>query len=274
MPKRAKSGSPFPNGKGSSLQKPARSRNGNKAAKTRAAREAKTAKAAAFQTDPAAGEVPTRSSAKAREVNERARNQALAAVARLAATNHTAVEIAAKLNMPQQTVYVYLNRLDPYFSEVASQQVKQMRGRQALIIDHLLKETLDGLTASKAVRKTRTVEALRLAPGKGGKAEKTSSVGKVRDRSEERHADVNFIFAANGLLGRQAKLFGLDAPIQLSAIIEERTHGLKAMMEAAKKHIKDPDALEAFAREILSLEDSNDGAALTGEEDDEGEGEP
>lgn len=187
----------------------------------------------------ASGKMAARS-AKQHEIDE-------AAVANLAVRAYTPRQISEKLGLSYQVVQSHLNNLKGQFQARASESAEFLRGVQSLQIDHLLTRCLEAIDQSEKPLKKRTVEALRGVVGNGKGSSRT---GKVIQVTQERIIDVNHVFAATGLLARKAKLHGLDAPVDLNLVIEARESGMKAVLEAVQRHVKDPEAVKAIAEEL------------------------
>lgn len=190
------------------------------------------------------------------------------AIAKLVALRKTVAQIAAITGLSESTVRADLHGMDPFFKQQASLDVARVRGEHVVLIRTLLDEAMAGLEASKAPQKKRTIEAFRIPETKNehGNVRQavTGRTGKVVDVSIDRTANVNYINASNALLAREAKLLGLDAPIDVTLAMTIVEQGRRATLQAVTKVVKDPALIRLIAAE---LEGGNEESALTEETD-------
>lgn len=169
-------------------------------------------------------------------------------VARLHATGLTKAEIGESLGLTECQVNEHYENLATYFKKLAATSAQELRGRQLARLDMLWGECVEGIKESKKPAKKRTVEALR---GIGGGPAPGRS-GKVVEITQGRIVDFGIMQIATNVLTREAKLMGLDAPVEVKQVYEEREQGIKDVL-AAVARVATPEQQEKIWDELAII---------------------
>ena len=149
----------------------------------------------------------------------------------------TQTEIAAELGVVRQTVNEWLAKASRVYRETARASIVTERGRQLREIGAATREAFDAWRASK--QPTVLVAS--------------SPAGQRRTVIRRPNGDARILAQLVKLMERKARLLGLDQPIEMRAVVEEREAGMRLVLDVLTQEIGDADLLDRIASRLEQI---------------------